>query len=104
MIILDTLLIGGIKFVLRRLADAVDEQMNDVDALRQELLAAQMRLELGEMSEAEFAALERELLARMREIRERREKEAAAEGPMRITGIDVSVSDDVEGGPSDQTR
>jgi len=104
MIILDTLLIGGIKFVLRRLADAVDEQMNDVDALRQELLAAQMRLELGEMSEAEFAALERELLARMREIRERRENEAAAEGPMRITGIDVSVSDDVEGGPSDQTR
>ena len=105
MIILDTLLIGGIKFVLRRLADAVDEQMNDVDALRQELLAAQMRLELGEMSEAEFAALERELLARMREIRERRDKEAAAaEGPMRITGIDVSVSDDVEGGPSDQTR
>jgi Gas vesicle protein G len=104
MIILDTLLIGGIKFVLRRLADAVDEQMNDVDMLRQELLAAQMRLELGEMTEAEFAAIERDLLARMREIRKRTEEDAAAEGPMRITGIDVSVSDDVEGGPADASR
>jgi hypothetical protein len=103
-IILDTLLIGGIKFVLRRLAEIVDEQMNDVDALRQELLAAQMRLELGEISEAEFAALEGDLLARMREIRARMEEEAAESGPLRITGLDVSVSDDVEGGASDQSR
>jgi gas vesicle protein GvpG len=103
-IILDTLLIGGIKFVLRRLAEAVDAQMNDVDAIRQELLAAQMRLELGEMSEAEFAALERDLLARMREIRARLDEESAASGPVRITGIDVSVSDDAEGGSADPRR
>jgi hypothetical protein len=94
-IILDTLVIGGIKFVLRRIAEAVDAQMNDVDALREELLAAQMRLELGEMSDDEFAALERDLLARMREIRERTTGEAA--GSMRIAGIDVSVADDDEG-------
>ena len=94
MIILDTLVIGGIKFVLRRIAEAVDAQMNDVEALREELLAAQMRLELGEMSEAEFAEVERELLARLREIRERETAEAP-EG-MQITGIDVSVADDVE--------
>ena len=104
MIILDTLLIGGLKFVLRRIAEAVDAQMNDVDALRQELLAAQMRLELGEISEAEFAALERDLLARMREIRARTEEGSAASGPMRITGIDVSAADEVDGGPSDRSR
>lgn len=95
MIILDTLVIGGIKFVLRRIAEAVDAQMNDVDALREELLAAQMRLELGELSDEEFAALERDLLARMRDIRERASGEDA--GSMRITGIDVSVADDDEG-------
>jgi 23S rRNA maturation-related 3'-5' exoribonuclease YhaM len=97
-IILDTLLIGGIKFVLRRIAEAVDAEMNDVDALRQELLAAQMRLELGEITEAQFATLEREVLARIREIRARMEEESGASGPMRITGIDVSAADDVEGG------
>ncbi len=92
MIILDTLVIGGIRFVLRRIAEAVDAQMNDVDAVREELLAAQMRLELGEMSPAQFAALERDLLARLREIRERASGEDP--GPVRIIGIDVSVATD----------
>jgi len=97
-IILDTLVIGGIKFVLRQIVEAVDAQMNDVDAIREELLAAQMRLELGEMSDAEFAAVERELLARMREIRERTTT-GETSGPVRITGIDVSVADDVDDSP-----
>ena len=98
MIIVDTLVIGGLKFVLRRIAEAVDAQMNDVDALREELLAAQMRLELGELSPEAFAAVERDLLARLREIRERTEGED--DGSIRITGIDVSVADDdTPGGP-----
>ena len=88
MIVLDTLLIGGIKFVLRRIAEAVDTQLNDVDTLRQELLAAQMRVELGELSEAEFATLEAEVLARLREIRERREGAAPAH-EMKVTGVEV---------------
>lgn len=103
MIILDTLIIGGIKFVLRRIAEAVDAQMNDVDALREELLAAQMKLELGEMSEAEFAEVEQAVLARIRELRE--EATGDASGAMRITGIDVSVADEVEDQePPDQPR
>ena len=97
MIIIDTLVIGGIKFVLRRLAEAVDAQMNDVDALREELLAAQMRLELGEITAEEFGAQEATLLARMREIRER--TTGAPAGPVRITGIDISVADDVDPTP-----
>ena len=98
MFILDTLFIGGIKFVLRRVAEAVDAEMNNVDTLRQELLAAQMRLELGEMTEAEFATLEAEVLARMREIREAQEAEAGlSSGGMQITGIDVSLTTDVDG-------
>lgn len=102
MIILDTLVIGGLTFVLRRIAEAVDAQMNDVDALREELLAAQMRLELGEIRAEEFAALERDLLARIREIRERATGEPS--GPLRITGIDVSVADDIAEGPANGPR
>jgi hypothetical protein len=96
-IILDRLLLGGLTFVLRRLAEAVDAELDDTDAIREELLAAQMQLELGELSPEAFAAVERELLARLREIRERTAGEAA--GPLRITGIDISVADDVEDGP-----
>jgi hypothetical protein len=95
-IILDTLVIGGLRFVLRRLADAVDAELNDVDVVREELLAAQMRLELGEITPEQFAALEGELLARLRELREREAGEDG--GPGRITGIEVQVADDVEDG------
>jgi hypothetical protein len=95
-IILDTLVIGGLRFVLRRIADAVDAELNDVDVIREELLAAQMRLELGELTAERFAALERELLARLREIRAREAGVGGRRG--RITGIEVHVADDVEDG------
>ena len=102
MIIIDTLLVGGIKFVLNKIAAAVDSQLNDDGVLREELLAAQMRLELGEISDKEFAAIETDLLARLREIRERETAEAS--GAMQITGIDVSVADDVEDQSPDGPR
>jgi hypothetical protein len=92
MIILDTLLIGGLKFVLGRIAAAVDSELNDDTVLREELLAAQMRLELGEISETEFTALEAVLLARLREIRERQQGPAAG-GEFRITGIEAQFDD-----------
>ena len=93
MIILDTLVIGGIKFVLRRIAEAVDAEMNDVDVLREELLAAQMRRELGEIDDAEFAEIERDLLARMRAFRA--PATDAEPGAMRVTGIEIDVADEL---------
>jgi len=92
-IILDTLLIGGIKFVLSKIAVAVDAQLNDDTVLREELLAAQMRLELGEITDKEFAAIEADLLARLREIRERQRGSTPAAGEVRITGIEVRFDD-----------
>jgi hypothetical protein len=93
-IILDTLLIGGIRFVLGKIADAVDAEMSDDTVWREELLAAQMRLELGEITEAEFARIERELLRRIREIRERQRIPADAPGTFRVTGIEASIVGD----------
>jgi hypothetical protein len=90
-IILDTLLIGGIRFVLGKIADAVDAEMSDDTVWREELLAAQMRLELGEITEAQFARIERELLSRIREIRESQRGPAEAPGTFRVTGIEASV-------------
>lgn len=94
MIVLDRMLIGGIKFVLGKIAAAVDAEMNDDSRLREELLAAQMRLELGEIDEAGFRALEADLLARLREIRERQRGEAPAPGEMKVTGIEATVHDE----------
>ena len=97
MIILDTLLVGGIKFVLGKIVDAVDAELNDDTHLREELLAAQMRLELGEITEAEFADTERQLLDAIREIRESRERADEGPGDVKITGIEASLWDEGEG-------
>ena len=91
MIVLDRMLVGGIKFVLGKLAAAADAELNDDSHLRDELLAAQMRLELGEIGEEEFRAIETDLLARLREIRERQLGEAPRPGEMKVTGVEATI-------------
>jgi hypothetical protein len=71
-IVIDRLLVGGIGWVLRRVADAVNSETYDESSLREELLAAEMRLELGEIDDAEFHAIEEDVLRRMRETGHRR--------------------------------
>jgi hypothetical protein len=93
-IILDTLLVGGLKFVLAKLAAAVDAELADDTVWREELLAAQMRLELGEITEQEFAELERDLLARIREVRERNQGPPPVPGAVRVRGIEATVVGD----------
>jgi hypothetical protein len=97
-IILDTLLIGGIKFVLGKVAAAVEAELNDDTAYREELLAAQMKLELGEITEEEFAGIERAMLEAIREVRERRTGAAEDPGELTITGIEASVWSEEDGG------
>jgi len=97
MLIIDSLLISGIRFVLDKVAAAVETEMNDDSALRERLLAAQMQVELGEMSQDEFDTLEADILARIREIRERqRGGEAAVLSPrdMKVTGIEATFEGD----------
>ncbi|NUR53839.1 MAG: hypothetical protein HOQ29_05300 [Acidobacteria bacterium] len=97
MLILDDLLIGGLRFVLDKIAAAVETELNDDSKLREELLAAQMRLELGEISEAQFQAIESGIVERLREIRARLrggETAVMASGEMKITGIDATFEGD----------
>jgi len=67
--ILDSLLIGSLRFVLDKVLAAAEAEMQDDSALREQLLEAQMRLELGELTEEEFSETERDILARIREIK-----------------------------------
>ncbi len=93
MLLFDKLLIGGVRFVLDKLAVSVDGELNDDTRLREELLAAQMRVELGEMSQEAFEALEDEVLARIREIRARR----GEGGPIDFSG-GGGEGEDADGG------
>jgi hypothetical protein len=97
MLIVDRMIVGGVKFVLGKVAAAVEAEMNDDSHLREELLAAQMRLELGEMSAEEFATFEADILARLREIRERQLGEAAQPmkpGEFKVTGVEATTNFD----------
>jgi Gas vesicle protein G len=96
-IIVDRLLVGGISFVLGRIAEAVDAERNNEETLREELLAAQMRLELGEIDEAEFERVERAVLQGMREIRERRgEGKRRVGGKIAVESVEAKLGRDEE--------
>ena len=94
MFILDSLLIGSIRFVLEKVAAAAEAEANDDSALREQLLEAQMQLELGELSEREFAEVEREILARIREIKGAGRGAFTVTPGDRITGVEVESFED----------
>jgi hypothetical protein len=97
MFLLDSLLVGSLRFVFDKIAAAVDTELNDDTALREQLLEAQMRVELGELSQQEFDDLEADILARLREIRDRRQGAGPASlspKDYKITGIDATFEGD----------
>jgi hypothetical protein len=87
MFLIDDLLVGGLRFVLDKVATVVDQEMNAEERLRERLLNAQLASDLGEMSEEEFRRIEEDVLARLREIREARGDDAAF-----VLGDDVRVA------------
>jgi len=96
-LIIDSLIVSGVRFVLDKIVAAVDTELNDDTALRERLLDAQMRLELGELTQEEFDGIESDIIARIREIKERqRGGDSAAISPkdMRVTGIEATFEGD----------
>ncbi len=102
MFLLDDLLIGGLGFVFDKIAAVVDQELNDEQGLHQTLLEAQMRLELGEITDEQFADIETMVISRLRELRELRESRQQEEAldmtdeGVRVTGVEVSGPDDLE--------
>ncbi len=60
-------------WIFRTISTAAEAEMNDDSVLREQLLEAEMRREMGEISDEEFAEVEADLLQRIREIKEQRE-------------------------------
>ena len=91
MFILDSLMISGISWTLQTVLTAAEAEMNDDTALREALLEAEMRREMGEITDDEFAEVEADLLARIREIKERRE---GGSGPIAFGAEPMETSAD----------
>ena len=69
MFLLDSLLFNGIRFTLDKILQVAEQEMENPEALQQRLLEAQMQLEDGTINEERFAAIERDVFARLREMR-----------------------------------
>ncbi len=89
MFILDTLLIGSLRFVLDKVVAAAEAEMQDDTALREQLLEAQMRLELGEISAEEFGDIERDVLGRIREIKGQQQGAISMSPQDNVSGVEI---------------
>jgi predicted nucleic acid-binding protein len=92
MFVLDSMLVGGLQFVLDKLLAAAEAESQDDSALREQLLEAEMQLELGEISAARFAEIERDLLRRIRELRGTSKPLTLSSGQT-VTGVEIETYD-----------
>jgi hypothetical protein len=83
MFVLDSLFVGGLRFVLEKVAEVADRELQDPERWRGMLLEAQLAFENGEITAEELSLREREILARLRELNPE-------------TGGAVLTSDDLE--------
>lgn len=82
--------IWGTKFTLDKVDQVVREQLTDDTPIKEDLMALQLQLEMGEIDDAEYVHREAEIMQRFREVREWREKYgmSTSGGPVRVAESD----------------
>lgn len=68
MFLLDSILLSPLKGVMwlgRKINDVAEQELNDVGRVKERLMELQMQLELGEITEQEYAEKETELLDKL---------------------------------------
>lgn len=68
--------VGGVKWVMRQIQTMADRELMDDTIWKQKLLELQMELELGEISEEDYAVEEAVIFKQLREIRMRQQEMA----------------------------
>jgi hypothetical protein len=78
------------RFAIDTVEDTVRRELTDDQAVKEDLLALQMRLELGEIDDEEYVAEEALLMQRLRDVRRWREEfgMGMAGGPVRVASGD----------------
>jgi hypothetical protein len=93
--LLDSLLIGGIQYVLDKVATVAEQELNDPERQRERLLEAQMQLESGDITDEEFAAIETDVFDKIREIKARTQTGATiVDEDHRVAGVEITVDDE----------
>jgi hypothetical protein len=65
--------LAGFKFILGQVQDLAERELYDDDRIRDDLLLLQLRLEEGEVDEAQYQLEEAEIMRRLRIARAHRE-------------------------------
>jgi hypothetical protein len=80
--------INGTKWTLDKVERAVREELTDDSSVKNDFMELQMKVELGEIDDEEYLRQEGEIMRRLREVREWREKFGiqSAGGPVQVAG------------------
>jgi hypothetical protein len=94
------------RFSLEKVGETVRRELTDEELVKEELLALQLELELGDVTDEEYVVREAELMKRLREVREWREQFGMETrgGVFRVPGEQTPGSDpmrDVASGSSE---
>jgi hypothetical protein len=78
--------IAGIQWSMNQVMKVVEEELTDDSVVKQDFMALQMKLELGEIDDEQYAEEEAMIMSRLREVRAWRERlgKSVAGGPVRV--------------------
>lgn len=84
--------VWGTRWTLDKVDRVVRDELTDDTPIKEDLMALQLQLEEGEIDDAEYTRREAELMQRLREVREWREKlgMSTTGGPVRVAESDES--------------
>ncbi|MDQ6689723.1 MAG: gas vesicle protein GvpG [Gemmatimonadota bacterium] len=82
--------IYGARWTLDKVDRVVREELTDDTPIKEELMALQLQLEMGEIDDPEYVRREAEIMQRLRQVREWREQfgMSTGGGPVRVAGSD----------------
>jgi gas vesicle protein GvpG len=82
--------VWGTRWTLEKVDRVVKEELTDDTPVKEELMELQLKLEMGEIDDAEYSRRETELMQRLREVRDWREKlgMSTSGGPVRVAESD----------------
>jgi hypothetical protein len=83
--------IYGTKWTLDKVDRVVREELTDDTPIKEDLMTLQLQLEMGEIDDAEYVRRESEIMQRLRDVREWREKlgMGTSGGPVRVAEDDT---------------
>ena len=84
--------VWGTQWTLEKVDRVVREELTDDTVVKEDLMALHLQLESGEIDDDEYVRREAEIMVRLREVREWREKfgMGTSGGPVRVAESDES--------------